>query len=95
MSSLISKKIRASARGQHCTLRCGLPCAPAETVVFAHLPSRWKGMGNKSPDLFGVYACMSCHVMLDSKRIDPADQLRALQETQMKLVELGIITIAA
>lgn len=52
-------------------------------------------MGNKSPDLFGVYACMSCHVMLDSKRIDPADQLRALQETQMKLVELGIITIAA
>jgi len=94
LSSLISKKIRASARGQQCTLRCGLPCAPADTVVFAHLPSRWKGMGVKSPDLFGVYSCMSCHVLLDSGKVSAADKLRALQETQMKLYQQGLIEVA-
>ena len=88
-----SKKIRDSARGENCSLRVSFGCKDDETVVFAHLNSNYRGMGIKSPDLFGVYACHHCHAMLDTSKVDHRDQLRALQETQMKLVDKGLINV--
>lgn len=88
-----SKKIRASAKGETCTVRHVGGCASDDTVVFAHLNSRWKGVGNKSPDLFGVFACQFCHQRLDSGDVDFEDQLRALQETQLRLYQKGLIKV--
>ena len=88
-----SKKIRESARGEDCSLRVSRNCQDGETVVFAHLNSNYRGTGIKSPDLFGVYACYYCHFQLDSGTISGTDQLRALQETQIKLYNKGLIEV--
>ena len=88
-----SKKIRDSARGEDCSLRVSSNCQDGETVIFAHLNSNYRGTGLKSPDLFGVYACYLCHAALDSGDVTSSDQLRALQETQMKLVSKSLITV--
>jgi len=89
-----SKKIRQSARGECCALRTSPQCGyDDETVVFAHLNSNHRGMGLKSPDLFGVYSCSMCHAELDSSKVEAADQLRALMDTQMKLCEKGLIVV--
>ena len=92
---IVSKKIRESARGEDCTLRVSPNCQDGETVVFCHINSGFRGTGLKSPDLFGVYACYSCHTLLDAGHVDHYDQLRALQETQMKLYSKGLIEVAA
>lgn len=95
---LVSQKIRDSARGEACALRLVGVCNfdPA-TTVFAHLPVHHRGMSIKSPDLFGVYACACCHDAIDGRVAGPwsfSDLLRALAETQMKLVEKGLLTVA-
>ena len=89
----MSKKIRNSAKGEDCSLRVSRECRDGETVVFAHLNSNYRGVGIKSPDIFGVYSCYWCHLLLDSNRVDYKDQLRALQETQMKLLDKELISI--
>ena len=87
-----SKKIRDSARGEYCTLRIPDVCNHnPETVVFAHLPGN-KGTGTKNHDLMGIYACYKCHLELDAGNIDAKDQLRAFQETLLRLVDKGIIS---
>ena len=95
-----SKKIRESARGESCTLR--LPCCNhnPETVVFCHINDGSKGMGRKPDDLSGVYACSSCHDMIDGRRpmtIDwqelPQILFRALIETQRRLHAKEILII--
>ena len=87
-------KITKSAKGECCSLRVSPQCTDAEgMVVFCHLNSNYRGMGIKSPDLFGVYGCFWCHQELDASRVDAQDQLRALKETQMKLLDKGLIEI--
>lgn len=88
-----SKKIRDSARNESCSLRISPSCQDGETVVFCHLNTPFKGWGLKSPDLFGVYGCYWCHQLLDSSRCDDSDKLRALIETQGKLLDKGLIKI--
>lgn len=90
-----SQKIKRSAQGEECALRVSPQCQDGETVVFCHLNSNYRGMGLKSPDLFGVYACHACHSELDSNKVNAKDQLRALQETQIKLFQKGLIGVAA
>lgn len=87
-----SKKIRDSAESETCTIR-EQGCAHNTGVVFAHINSKFKGMGNKSPDIFGCYACHKCHTLLDSGGIMVEDQLRAMQETQMRLYEKGLLQV--
>ena len=94
-----SKKIRDSARGEYCTLRIPDVCNHnPETVVFAHLPGN-KGTGTKNHDLFGVYACCECHDWADGRHWKVVNEskssayLRALQETQIKLIEKGLIKV--
>jgi len=84
-------KITKSARGESCSLRVSHNCQDGETVVLCHLNSNYRGVGIKSPDIFGVYGCYWCHQLLDTSKVDYQDQLRALQETQMKLIEKGLL----
>lgn len=88
-----SKKIRESARGEQCSLRVSPQCQDGETVVFCHLNSNFRGVGLKSPDLFGVYGCYWCHQLLDANKVEASDQLRALQETMMKVFNKGLINV--
>lgn len=88
-----SKKIRESARGEDCTLRVSTKCQDGETVVFCHLNTNFRGVGLKSPDIFGCYSCYECHLLLDKSQVEYQDQLRALTETQMKLYDKGLLVV--
>lgn len=91
LEALRVSKITKSARGEDCSLRVSPNCGDTETTVFCHLNSNYRGVGIKSPDLFGVYGCYECHLLLDASKVDYQDQLRALQETQMKLTNKGLL----
>jgi hypothetical protein len=91
---MISKKIRNSAKDQTCTLRVSPKCDYNQTVVSCHISSPFRGMALKSPDIFIAHGCYFCHYLLDSGKVSAADQLRAMQETQMRLVEQGLIEVA-
>lgn len=86
-------KITKSARGESCSLRVSPNCQDDETVVLCHLNSNYRGTGYKSPDIFGVYGCHHCHQLLDASKVNYQDQLRALMETQMKLIDKGLLII--
>lgn len=86
-------KITKSAKGEDCSLRVSPNCKDDETVVLCHLNTNYRGTGFKSPDLFGVYGCHWCHGLLDASKVDYKDQQRALFETQMKLIDKGLLVI--
>lgn len=98
-----SPKIRKAARGEQCTLQIvGTCCHDPATVVFAHLPSENNGMGTKSSDLCGCFACRACHDMIDG-RTRPSHEfaehkdwylLRAYRRTMERLWQLEILRIA-
>lgn len=98
-SRQVSNKITQSARGEDCTLRIvGVCNFNPETTVFAHLNGG--GMGIKHHDIFGCYACRDCHDWLDGRvsgvgfrHHAQAEFLRAMVETQNKLLEKGLIKI--
>ena len=88
-----SKKLRASARGEQCTLRLvGVCNFNPETVVLAHI-GKGGGMGSKCGDNMAVFACSSCHAEIDSSAKDSyaADKLRALGETQQIWFDNGLM----
>ena len=91
-------KIRKSARGEDCALRLGA-CSHPETVILAHI-GRNRGMGIKCADYFAVYACSNCHDIIDyrvqsefSRDQLETEKLRALEETQGKLVNKGLLCL--
>lgn len=89
-----SSAIRKSAKGQTCTMRGPWCNDNPETVVFCHAPIRrfgLGGMGMKVPDLFGYYGCSDCHAHEADMGWD--DVLRAVCETQMRLLSAGLIVI--
>ncbi len=91
---MANSKIRQSAKGEECSLRVSENCTDEHgSVVACHLNSNYRGVGYKSPDLFIVYGCFFCHQMLDKSEVSAEDQLRAMQETQMKLLDKGLIKI--
>lgn len=94
---VVSKAVRSSAWGESCTLRIPGACNHnPETTVLAHLPCGMGGMGMKGPDLIAVHSCSGCHDALDGRaniEIEGWDVVRALAETQMRLVARGIIKI--
>lgn len=62
-------KLTKAARGQECTIRLHPYCnCNPETTVLAHAPSPDKGMGIKSPDFWGAFACSNCHDIVDFRR---------------------------
>jgi len=95
---MASSKIRESARGEDCSLRLGM-CSSPETVILAHI-GRNRGMGIKCADYFAVYACSNCHDIIDGRvnssfmNLDlDSEKLRALEETQGKLISKGLLEI--
>jgi len=63
-------KITASAAGQECQVRIPGVCnGDSSTVVWAHAIglSSGKGIGMKSPDIMGAYACQKCHDAYDRR----------------------------
>ena len=87
----MSKKIRASARGEDCSLRMSQSCQDGETVVLCHLNSNSKGMRQKSPDAISCYGCYWCHQDLDAGLISDTHILRAWKETIIKLIQKGLL----
>ena len=66
-----SQAFRDLARGQACMLRVpGVCCGNPETTVLAHSNQgrHGKGLGMKSNDAQGVWACYTCHAWLDQGR---------------------------
>ena len=96
-----SKKIRQSAKGEDCAIRIpGICNHDNQTTVLAHVNSRFSGISTKSNDIHGVYACSKCHDWMDgriksghSQSHRERDILRALIETQMKLIQKGLIEV--
>ncbi len=94
-------KIRRSAKGKMCTLQIHPYCnLNPETTVLAHIQSRSKGMAIKSPDYFAVYACSSCHDVIDGRMKTSLSkdellrcQLRGLEKTWDQLITDGLILI--
>ena len=91
---IISQAIRKSANGQTCTMRSDWCEGRIDTVVFCHLPVRRFGLGGlgmKVPDVFGYYGCHQCHAHEADVGWD--DLLRALCETQMRMIRAGLIVV--
>lgn len=96
-------KITKSARGKTCTVRIDGVCNyDAETTVFAHYRDLRLGcgVGLKPPDIFGCYACSSCHDALDGRIKTKYDKeqlrfehMRAILVTQKILIDAGLIKI--
>ncbi len=88
-------KITRSAKGEDCALRIPHTCNfNPETTVLCHVNTKYKGMALKSPDIFALYGCSSCHSALDSNSgVDPQWVMDAVFETQYKLMEKGLIKI--
>lgn len=97
----MASRITRAARMQPCTLRLPQCRNDLETTVFAHAPSTAKGMGIKSPDFWGAFACSHCHDIVDGRVFNPLvsyhmiDErwLRGIFETQSYLIDKGLITI--
>lgn len=98
-----SDAVTQSARDHRCTLEiAGFPCAPKETVVFAHIPLAGNhGTALKPDDICGCYACLTCHALLDGRlpglSKGSADwyfyALRGLARTLRAMYDAGILTI--
>lgn len=92
-------KITKSAKGEDCSLRISPNCQDGETVVLCHI-GRNRGMGIKCGDHFAIYACANCHDIIDG-RVNTVfsgdelerEKLRALEETQGKLINKGLLCL--
>lgn len=61
--------LRKEAKGRGCMVRLpGICNFNSETVVLAHIRlAGVSGMGMKSPDLIGAWACNACHDEIDGR----------------------------
>jgi len=97
--------IRNSARGMQCQVRLiGVCNHNPETVVWAHAngSAAGKGIGMKSHDLLGAYACSACHDVVDRRVLAPdvfhREQVELAfheghQRSLLILIERGIIVV--
>ena len=72
-------KITESARGEQCQVRIvGVCNHNPETVVLAHCnaSAAGKGIGLKSLDLAGAFACFECHSVYDRRAPTPRGMTR-------------------
>jgi hypothetical protein len=71
-------KITESARGEECQVRIRGVCNwNKETTVWAHAngSAAGKGIGMKSIDMLGAYACSACHDAYDRRTQNSHDRL--------------------
>lgn len=88
--------LRKAARGRPCLVR--LPCCnhDPDTTVLAHIRrSGIAGMGQKPPDVCGVWACSACHDAIDGRAgkvlVSDADVLDALLRTLKALSDEELV----
>ena len=64
--------LRKLAKGRDCQIRLpGICNHNPETTVLAHYRmAGLSGMGMKSPDMCGAWACSNCHTYVDTHRDD-------------------------
>jgi hypothetical protein len=98
--SVISKKIRNSARGQECQVRIPGVCNHnSETVILAHV-GKGAGMGQKCDDIHATYACSNCHDTIDGRSTrGSASELmiyayEGMVRTQKLLLDQELIKVA-
>jgi hypothetical protein len=61
--------LRKLARGKPCMVLLEGCDGGGETTVLAHIrKAHIAGMGQKPPDLCGVYACHNCHGLIDARQ---------------------------
>jgi len=90
-------KLRKAAQGRECQVR--LPCCNGnpETTVLAHYRlAGISGMGMKSPDAIGAWACSACHDAIDRRRYTEYERdfvklahAEGVFRTQAKLIAEG------
>lgn len=94
-----SKKLRNSAKGRDCELRLIGTCnGNNETTALAHI-GHDIGTSIKCNDTMAVFACSSCHDVIDGRvsydgiansNIEE-DKLRALEATQSHWISEGLL----
>ena len=91
------KAIREAARGQECQLRLtGICSHDSSTVVLAHIRRCGNaGVGQKPPNVSGIFACDRCHSVLDGRagklRAHDSDILEGMLRTHKVLKEMGLV----
>ena len=93
--------LRKEAKGRGCMVRIfGICNHNSETVVLAHIRiAGVSGIGMKSPDLIGAWACSACHDELDGRTRKSGltrDELRlahydGMARTIMQLHKEGLV----
>lgn len=81
-------KIRASARGEACTIRLeGVCLGTTETTVWCHSnrSEDGKGMGLKAQDHRGAYGCYACHMIYDRQWPLPKGMTREYVEDRFTI----------
>jgi hypothetical protein len=84
--------LRAEARDRDCQIRLDCCNGNRETTVLAHFRlSGISGMGFKSPDFIGAWACSACHQRVDTdKSVEvQLDFAKAVFRTQAQLLREG------
>ena len=94
--------LRKLAQGRDCQVRLQTVCNfNPETTVLAHYRLHGlSGIGMKSPDLFGAWACSDCHDAIDGRRrtvFSPSEiaqaHLEGVIRTQHALILEGVIKL--
>ena len=94
--------LRKLAQGRDCQVRLQTVCNfNPETTVLAHYRLHGlSGIGMKSPDLFGAWACSDCHDAIDGRRrtvFSPSEiaqaHLEGVIRTQHALILEGVIKV--
>jgi hypothetical protein len=97
MKPAANKAIRNSARGKKCELRLACCNGNQETTVLAHIRRfGWAGIAQKPHDLLSLYACSSCHDVMDGRakgECTDADVLRAHGNTLLSMIDDGLLVI--
>ena len=93
-------KLRKEARGRGCMVRIPEVCTHnSETVVLAHYRlAGVSGIGMKSPDVLGAWACSACHDAIDRRAHTDLDRdyvrllhLEGMARTLAQLNREGLI----
>ena len=93
-------KLRKEARGRGCMVRIPDVCSHnSETVVLAHYRlAGVSGIGMKSPDILGAWACSACHDAIDRRAHTDLDRdyvrllhLEGMARTLAQLNKEGLI----
>lgn len=88
-------KLRDAARGRDCQIRLVGICNynPATTVLAHYRLSGISGMGIKSPDQIGAWACSACHSYVDTHKDDATARafLEGVLRTQARLIKEGLL----